>query len=357
MTAGMFVLIRPAHSGQVAFARMHCLSLRFEYGYGQTGLERLDLTTISNGVNGELAPLYGAYSHWSTFALFDQMWGTLENGVLFLSTPAFRDANNNGFDDFFEVTQPVSATSTGSWHLLGETATHPLTATWTRAQGSTTGQCILNLEGKGEFTHQFSLLEFAGMVVYVHGQNFVTGTVTLTQTGATNNVLGGQVVFVKAPHDRANRLELQSGILTNAQGDSFVYVSELFCRQQLWPSNYTGFVNLIDGDPQTPDEADYWLWLLGITDTNDTDGDGIPDFSDDPAQAPAQTPTLQLTLGTTNLILQIRGEPGHLYEILESDSIVAADWVTNQVVMLTNETHVVNLPIPSGPRFWRARMY
>lgn len=342
---------------QTAHARMHCLSLRLGYGAGSFGLETLNLTTLSYGINGELGPFYGPYSHWSRFELFNQMWGTTERGVLFLNTPAFTDANNNGFADFFEVSQPVSATSTGSWRLLGETNYRSLTATWIRVAGSANGECVLNLQGRGEFTHQFDLLEFTGTVGYIAGSNTVTGNIALAQTGATNNRLQGPISLVKVHPDRFNRLELQAGTWTNAQGGLFVYLSELFSRRQVWPTNYWGFVTFTDGDLRTPNDADYWLWLLTIDDPNDADGDGIPDFSDDPLLTPPRQPVLRLTLGKTNLLLEIRGEVGRTHEVLEANSITAGTWLTNQVVLLTNDPHVVSLPIPSGPRFWRVRAF
>jgi len=342
---------------ELAHARMHCLSVRFDYGWGPTGMERLDLTTLSDGINGELAPWYGPYSHWSKFELFDQIWGRRDYGVLLLNTPQFTDANDNGLDDFFEVSQPVSATSTGSWRFLGETNYHRLTATWTRAAGSPNGECVLELEGRGGFTHQFNLLEFTGAVVYAPGSNVVTGTIALVQTGATNNTLEGPVSFTKVDPDRFNRLELQSGTWINAQADSFVYLSGLICRLQAWPTNYCGFVTFTDGDPSTPDQADYWWWLLAIEDPTDSDGNGIPDFSDAPVLVPPRPPVLRLTLGKTNLLLEIHGDVGRLHEILEADSVTASSWLTNQVVVLTNDPHIVHLPIPSAPRFWRVRAF
>ncbi|MCX7723022.1 MAG: hypothetical protein N2379_08205 [Verrucomicrobiae bacterium] len=345
------------HAEQIARARMHCLSLRFGYGTGETGLEKLELTTLPAGINGELAPIYGPCTHWSRFELFDQLSGTVKRGVLFLDTPAFTDANNNGYDDFFEVACPVSGMSTGMWRYAGETNYIALTATWMRPAGSVVGECVLNFDRGGAFTHPFYLLEFTGAVAFVAGSNVVSGVITLTQVGATNNRLSGPVSFKKVAPDRFDRLELQSGTVTNAQGEQFAHLNALFYRRPAWPTNYYGYVALADGDPLTPAAADYWLWLFAIDDANDSDGDGVPDFSDDPAIGLPRAPVLQLILGPTNLILRISGDVGRVHQILETPSLTTPVWTTNTTLVLTNDPQTVSLPVPSGTRFWRVRAF
>ena len=109
-----------------------------------------------------------------------------------------------------------------------------------------------------------------------------------------------------------------------------------------------------DGDLNTAAE-DYFSWELSIDNLNDTDHDGIPDFSDEPASARAAAPLLSLARGTTNLLLTISGDVDRLHHILES---------TNLLQKLEDQscTHpdqrsangVVALP-PGGLKFWRAR--
>src|SRR5258708_35269910 len=113
-----------------AKARMWCLSLRFQQGSAGLGTT-LDLTTISSGYNGELAPTFTGRTYYSDFALDA---GFPVTGVINVDLPPSVDANGDGFDDFFDVTQAVQATSTGvySTDLGGGT----VAASWRRAAGS-----------------------------------------------------------------------------------------------------------------------------------------------------------------------------------------------------------------------------
>lgn len=344
---------------QTAQARFYCLSIHFDRGEGGLyGWDTLDLTTLGEygAINGELAPLFEAYTHWSWFELYDALWEKTYYGILNVNTPNFTDANGNGFDDFFEVAQPVSATSTGIWRLEGG-STHTLNATWTRAAGSSVGTCVLNLSGIGPFTHTFRLLEYTGQLAYTPHITTVTGRVDLVRTGSPDEFFGGPVVFVKNPTNRFNLLELQPGAWTNAYGQTFVYTNDIFTRELPWTTNYCGYVEFDDGDPNTPGDPDYYLWVLSIDDTNDADLDSIPDFSDDPVVAPPRRPILQLTRGTTNLLLRISGDIGRLHQILEAPSITATTWTTNMALVLTNDPQTVSLPLPPNTRFWRVRAF
>jgi len=346
-------------AGQTAQARFYCLSVHFDRGEGgASGWQTLDLTTLQDygAINGELAPLFETYTHWSWFELYDELWELTYYGSLNVNKPAYKDANGNGFDDFYEVSQAVSATSSGVWQFEGS-PTYTLSASWNRAAGSSVGTCVLNLSGYGSFTHTFRLLEYTGPLAYTPHLTTVTGRVDLVRTGNPEELFGGQVVFVKSPTNRFNLLELQPGAWTNASGQTLVYTNDFFTRESPWVTNYCGYVEFDDGDPNTPDDADYYLWVLSIDDMNDSDADGVPDFSDDPVILPPRRPVLQLAKGTTNLLLQIGGDVGRLHQILEATSINATVWTTNRSLVLTNDPQTVSLPIPPSPRFWRVRAF
>ena len=54
-------------------------------------------------------------------------------------------------------------------------------------------------------------------------------------------------------------------------------------------NTYSGFAKAVDGEPATS-WADYVDWFVEVTDLNDGDTDGVPDFTD-PVEDPNQ-PTL-----------------------------------------------------------------
>ena len=74
--------------------------------------------------------------------------------------------------------------------------------------------------------------------------------------------------------------------------------------------------------PNTP--YPYSFWVLSITDTNDVDQNGIPDFSDIPQTTQPtlpRPPQLTLTGSPTALVLQIAGDTGHVHTVQTSPSL------------------------------------
>ncbi len=341
---------------ETARARVYCLSLEFQQGDGgQYGLDTLDLTTLSPGVNGELAPLFGAYSHWSRFELYSFVFDEVFPGTLNLNTPAFADLNGNGFDDFFEVSRGVGAASSGIYAFSGGGSTLGVTANWSRAAGSAAGTCTLNLQGYGSFAHTFGLIEYTGPLSYTPGSTDVTGAADLVQTGNPAGLLRGPVRFVKSATNHFNQLALQPGVWTNGASQLFVFHNNLdFIQRDLTrQTNYHGYVDLEDGDLNTG-EPDYVTWYLSIDDVNDYDHDGIPDFSDDPLLP--RPPMLTLKRGATDLLLTIGGDIGRLHQVQEVGALSSTNWLTVLSVTLTNDPQTVSLPLPSvSTKYWRVR--
>jgi hypothetical protein len=297
--------------------------------------------------------LFGSnYSHWSYFALNDPNGAPVVVGTLNLNVPFNVDANGNGFSDFFEVARPVSSTMTAgtfSSNIGGGSAS----ATWSRAAGSKNGTCVLTLQPDiGRFAHTFEIAEYTGNLAYAPGSNTVSGTVSLSQTENAGKQFFGPMSFVKASNDRFNLLQLQTGVWTNALSQTLPFSTNAFYRDSTWPTNYYGYVEFNDGDPNTSG-LDYKLWTLSIDDPNDADHDGIPDFSDDPLP-PARPPMLTLKLGTTNLLLIISGEVGRSHLIQTNTSTASTSWQLAQSVTLATDPQTVSLPLPAGITFLRA---
>ena len=269
-----------------------------------------------------------------------------------------RVGTGGGFDDFFEVSQGVSTVTTGSESTGIGSGT--VTATWSRSAGSLNGTCLLDLNDDffgdlGTYTCPFTLLEYTGPLTYTPGSNTVSAAVNLVQTGNPANTLKGPIIFFKSSTDPFNTLTNQPGIWTNASSQMFFSFSEIFTRGiPNWPTNYAGYVYFTDGDPSTLG-ADYQLWILSINDTNDTNVNGIPDFSDNPASVtPPRAPHLSLAPGPTNLLLTVSGGVGHTNQIQQIASLSTTNWLTTQSFLQTNDPQVVSLPLPSGsPKFWR----
>lgn len=356
LTTFLLALTPPVQATHSAHATMFCWSLRFHQGTGSFD-ETLDLTTISGGLNGELSSWYGSHTHRSGFSL--DFSGFPITGTLLLNLPDFQDANGNGFDDSYEVSQGISGTSAGQYTTAVSSGT--ITATWSRPAGSSAGTCVLRLVDStfgdlGNFRHTFEVLEYTGTLIYTPGASAVSGRLELAQTGNSANTLQGPVAFTKSITNPFDELTLESALLTNATPQTLdLYEPTPIYRDLALGTNYYGPVEFNDGDLTTTEE-DYYSWEISIDDLNDGDGDGIPDFSDDPSgTAPPRRPQLSLARSPTNLLLSISGDMGRLHHVLESSSLTAGNWTTNVSLTLTNDPQVIALPLPpAGARFWRA---
>jgi hypothetical protein len=182
----------------------------------------------------------------------------------------------------------------------------------------------------------------------------VSGYVDLVQTDKPESLLGGPVTFVKTTTNRFNALMLQPDAWTNAAQQSMAYTNELFERDAQWPTNYFGYVIFDnDFDPATPYTFDWWV--LSIEDLNDTNHNGIPDFSDDQGgpELP-RPPQLSLARGATDFRLTISGDIGRVHEVQEATPMSLTNWTTVWFQALTSDPQVVSLPAsPGSGKFWR----
>src|ERR1017187_1727148 len=364
LAAGTCFLPIMAPGAETAQAKMWCLSLRFQNGTGQDGLYSLDLTTLDSGINGELARDWGGtYTHLTWLLLTDELFGEQLPGVMSLNVPDTGDADGDGFSDFFEVSQPVSATSSGTFNIPQITS-GTVRADWGRTAGSHWGTCVLTFKPSGlytweVFTHSFELLEYAGPLSYTPGSNTVNGSINLTQTDNPGYQMLGPVQFVKTATNRFNELTLQVGNWTNEAQQTLTFANDIYSRDSIWPTNYYGYFDFYD--PADPNAFyPYATWILSIDDLNDANHNGIPDFSDDPQRPPPSRPLLTVSRGSTNLLLTISGDVGRIHQVQESLSVpssrTATNWQTVLSVILTNSPQVVSLPLPSSTtRFWQVR--
>jgi hypothetical protein len=189
-------------------------------------------------------------------------------------------------------------------------------------------------------------------VAYEPGRTNVTGHLDVAQTGNPSSIWQAEFLCVKSSDSPSNKLTWQAGSVTNETQQILHYQETSLFRSQSGPTNYYGLLNFADGNLVTV-PPDYFSWAIFIDDLNDTDGDGIPDFSDDPSGLPR----LGVVLGTTNVLLTVTGEVGHLHEILSSEVVPASLWQTNLSVTLSTRPETFSLPRPTGTTFWQVRAF
>jgi hypothetical protein len=333
---------------QRASARLWCESLHFSQGHN--GDETLDLSTIAGVPNGELAPNYDGKSLVSGFML--DLFGMPIYGTIYVGLPAFADDDGDGFDDFYQTSHQVSATTSGTFET--DVSSGTLSATWNRGSDSKDGSCVLNLVDSiygmlGGFSHGFEVLEYTGSLFYTAGKTTVSNRFALLQTGSPDQQFTGKFVLTKDGVDRYNKLQLPSGTWTNTTLGGLTVLETDIARDSRWPTNYYGFIDFEDGDPRTT-AADYLYWTISIDDLNDSNKNGVPDFSDDPT---IRAPRLAITLTGDSLKLQIEGETGRTLQLQETSAPAIEPWKTVDNLILTNDLQVISIPRPQENRFWR----
>ena len=373
LVGGWFLATWTAGGAETARARLYCLSLRFQEGSSSDGNFKLDLSSLdpSTTINGELAPDFdpsSPYSHFSFFKMEDPTALEPIFGVIAFDVPSGPDPdlNGNGFPDFFEVGRPVSGSTDGAYFIPdgmgGAFDQGSVQASWSRAAGSKDGACKLRLRSQmvgllPELVHAFELIEYKGPLSYSPDTNSVSGTINLTQTGAPSEQLTGPILLLKSATNRFNKLELQPDAWTNAAGQTLSYTNDVIDRDLTRPTNYFGFVDFLDGDPNTANDPDYLTWFLSIDDPNDSNGNRVPDFSDDVGSTTPRAPSLALARGSAELLLRISGTVGRAHEIQRIDSLSRTNWTTVSILTLTSDPQTVPLPLPTNAiLFWRVRV-
>jgi hypothetical protein len=352
----------PGGAATNASLNLTCYSLQVQRGSEPNAYFYLDLSSSVGGRDGELAlDFFGSgYTHSSYLTLQDELCGDTLSGQLGLNVPSGGDANKDGFPDFFQVSQGITnLTSSGAFALQGY-GSGSVKATWNRAAGSSFGNCMLSMQlmppQTTTFSHTFQVIEYTGLLSYTPGTNRVSGNVQLVQTDNTAAMMTGAVLFVKTVTNHFNALTLQPGVWTNDSQQAVFYLNDIYLRDPRWPTNYYGYLEMTD--PSNPGAFyPYGTWLLSINDTNDSNHDGVPDFSDDPAgPPPLSNPQLELTQNGSDLVFTIHGGAGHTNDIQTITDLGTGNWQTIASVTATNDAQTISLPRSGAmASFWRIR--
>jgi hypothetical protein len=347
---------------KTATATLSCYSLQVQRGSESGGNYFLDLSSVNGGVNGELALDFfnSGRTHSAYLSLQDDLFGETLSGQMGLNVPTGGDANKDGFPDFFQVNQGITNLTTSGAYTLDIYGNGTATAVWNRPAGSSYGTLNLTMPLMAfdtvTFSLSFQVLEYRGPLTYIPTTTNVSGTLNLAQTDNTNATMSGPVLFIKSPTDRFNELTLQSAAWTNDQQQSLFYLDDLYSRDAGWPTNYYGYLEF--SDPNNPSGFyQYGVWLLSIDDSNDSNHNGIPDFSDDPSGTPApRAPQLQLVQNGSQLVLTLHGDPGFINDIQSVTDLGSTNWQTAVSVTITNDPQTVSFSVPGGTTsFWRVR--
>lgn len=339
-------------------ATLHCLSLRFAAAKTTVAEDAEYLAEISSEpelpTNGELMlmppDIAILYSHGGFLHLTDKRTGQTRVLPLNVDIPEFRDDDQDGFHDFFEIDQPVSETTTRGNYDTGEGELNDLAATWSRAAGSKDGVCQLTLAGLNlTFRHRFELIQLDGRFDYQRDAiSNLIGHADLRSGNQALARLEGPAELTVATSDQ---LYLATGTWTDDEGAKMPFeVPSALDRKN---HHYLGYLAFEDGDPRTK-IIDYIDWVLVVDDPRDADGDGVPDLTD--LGDPPAPPALALEVTSEQAFLTLVGEVGRTYEVETSTDMIPGEWAYALTVTLTNTTQRLSVPLRAEEHlFWRAK--
>jgi hypothetical protein len=188
-------------------------------------------------------------------------------GEIYLSIP-YNDNNGNGIDDFCEKSMTTGESITGNWY--------------SGYDGSASGNIIGSISRNGNYqrgTYNITVRNTYAGDMNLSGDYYagtVSGTIDYSSTEKTMSITYSVTFDSQSPPttvETTYEILDQNTIRINAVD---ILPTAEFTRDG---NIYSGTVALTDGEPLTS-WPDYQRWFLTINDTNDSDGDGIPDLSD-----------------------------------------------------------------------------
>ena len=305
----------------------------------------------SSSPNDELAwaPPNIPTTHWGTFFYTDGQ--TFESFTLpFIVNIPSSDANENGIHDLLEYSQSVANLQTvGSYtDPFGDEGV--FAARWTKAANSHSGSLRITFDftNPNGFDHTFEILEYAAPFDFATTQgSTINGPITLIRAGNPEHKLAGNLAL----HVDNGVVHLDTTSLTNEVDLQFTWDQAPALRRD--GNEFWEFINVQDGWLYEP-TPDFHDWMVVIKDTNDSDGDGTPDIID-AAPVAATAARLEIVKTAQGIQILIYGDIGRAYTLEEVTTLPATQWNNPTAVTLATSPHLVDLPAPSTPTFWRAR--
>jgi hypothetical protein len=360
MGLGLWISVSAAQDASI---NLFCLSLRLDAATAKMVSipYTLEFTSgsiaTSEAANGELGISDGAVAtHVTLFRLSSDTYPEPITGTLYLDVPNIGDTNKNGLNDFFEPSQAVATVQTKGSIVDDLTSSEgTVTATWSRPAGTNQGTCTLDVNTtylRATFVHTFELLNYTGTLHYTPGTNVVAGSVDLHLISDPLTTLTGPVSIDKT---NANQLHLEAGSWTNNAMLSFDYLGtydgEYITRSG---TNYSGYFNAMDGNLDTA-YSDYTLWILLISDPNDTNKNGVPDLSD---STDTRLPSLKISRSGGQLQLSVSSTVGRVHQIESATALGGTNqWSSVTNITLATDPQTVILATPTNKTmFWRVGM-
>ncbi len=251
------------------------------------------LINSDGNVSGEIRPRTGAAGTYEGGYVVATQVAIIDYGSYAISVPT-TDADGDGTPDLLQFDKAGNFSATGSGLSVPANSTFSITVTFSRAANSATGSYSArtqNATTTTTYTGVYNLSSFVGTVSYTRGS---TNTMVFTLTSrVTGTLLTGSTTYTTA---NSNQLSYAAFTARDLEGNSYQFLAGALSRTG---STYRGDLSLVDGLPQTY-WADFTKYRLTINDSNDSNGDGVPDLTDPSAILAAPSFTTQPQSQTVN---------------------------------------------------------
>ena len=247
--------------------------------------------------SGELRPRSGQPGTYEAdYVTFDAQ-GFFQDWGSFTGNLPTTDSDGNGLPDVVQKNKSGNASVSGTAVSDFGTVSN-ITGSLQRPANSGTGSYSVTLTRPGSsvtYSGALYLLTVSGTINYSRTTGVMSLNVVEPVPHGSNRTLSGWTYFNAV---NINQVTLQQFNVSSSDGYTYTVLPTTLNRSG---NKYTGNVQLVDGSPET-----YWMdyanWVFEITDGNDSDGDGIPDLSDQ-VQPPSVQTLAATSVGSTSTII------------------------------------------------------
>ncbi|MCL5097140.1 MAG: hypothetical protein M1608_06370 [Candidatus Omnitrophica bacterium] len=215
----------------------------------------------------------GSATYRTDYVTMDAL-GLESYGTMVFTIPN-TDSDGNGLPDVVQKDKAVSLSLTGTQYCQyardndGQNIT--FSGTITRSAGSATGTVVVSGPTLPEMSTSYHLIGGDGTLTYDPQSGDSTFVIQMWPVGDWSSQLNGRATLSK---NGPNEITM-----ANLHGDTFSFTANVVMQRQ--GNTYCSQGQISDGYDATS-WPDYQGCLVEIADSNDADGDGIPDLTDDP---------------------------------------------------------------------------
>ncbi|MDC1004192.1 hypothetical protein OAQ34_01080 [Opitutales bacterium] len=240
---------------------------------GSSGYPLNDNNTVSSEVKNLSLGSSSFYTDYLVAEGYVYMYGTAT-----LNMPT-ADSDGNGVLDFLQKEKSVNTSVSGisKMHWLAQGAfgsDSSLSGTFTRSAGLNTGNYTFNYQydfASASATGVWSVQYFDGTIEY-DGEKYYLDIETTNSEGQDIKAYSTAEYSVTD----SNTLNLGAMSITTDYESSILQTQSTTLKRS--GNKYSGYLKALDGDTDTS-WADYVDWYLEVTDLNDANSDGVPDFT------------------------------------------------------------------------------